>query len=68
LKLLLLQNSDKPKLSNIGFKNIPDVSKTAGQNSIDLKNGSYLNFDSNKQEPKFDVEQLKSIDQSIMGI
>lgn len=36
LKLLLLKNTGSPKLDSIGFKNIPETSKTKGGDSIDL--------------------------------
>lgn len=68
LKLLLLQNQGNPKLSTVGFKNIPSVSNTAGGDNIDLTTGSFLNFDSSLVDPKFDVEQLKVLDQSKSGV
>lgn len=67
LKLLLLKNTGGPKLDTIGFKNIPEVSKTAGGDSIDLTTGFHLNFNASKQDPKFDVEQLKAVDQTESG-
>lgn len=67
LKLLLLKNEGNPKLSTVGYKNIPDISKTKGNDSISISTDNFLNFDSNKKDPKFNVEQLKSIDQAEIG-
>lgn len=68
MKLLLLKNEGAPKLDTVGFKNIPAVSATKGADSIDLTKGFFLNFDSSKQDPKFDVEQLKPLDQTESGL
>lgn len=67
LKLLLLKNGSA-KLDKIGFKNVPEVSKTKGADSIDLGTGNFLNFDAAKTAPMFDVEQLKPLDQSESGV
>lgn len=67
LKLYLLKNGGSAKLDSVGFKNVPEVSKTKDTDSLDLGTGNFLNFKA-KTDPKFDVEQLKILDQTVSGL
>jgi len=65
LKLMLLNNAGQ-KANQVGFKDVPEVGAVAGTDKIEVKTGTFLNFDTVKT-PVFGIEQANHVDQATHG-